>query len=93
MLVDNRLHTLPVQDLGFKGLILPLSLLHPTFTYQQIFPTLPGFWQLLVLHLEETHCSVGKSSLTARQELAEFSSSGNQVPLGDKLEKAQEWDL
>lgn len=29
----------------------------------------------------------------AWQELAELSTFGNQVPLGDKVEKAQEWDL
>lgn len=39
-----------MQDLGFKGLVLLLGLLHPTFTHWQVFPTLPGLWQLLVLH-------------------------------------------
>lgn len=47
---DNVLHSLPVQDLVFKGLVLQLSLLHPTFTHWKVFPTLPGLWQLLVLH-------------------------------------------
>jgi len=36
---------------------------------------------------------VGKSSLVARQELAELRAFGNQVPLEDKREKVQEWDL